>query len=47
MKDGEGNDEGFKLDVIVAASGFGNKEQQILSEVCMFFITKHHFLMEL
>lgn len=33
MEEGDENGEGFKLDVVVAASGFGNKEQQILSEV--------------
>lgn len=32
----EGEDEGpgFRLDVVVAASGFGGKETKILEEVC-------------
>ncbi|KLO20210.1 RIO1-domain-containing protein [Schizopora paradoxa] len=32
LDEGDENGENFKLDVVVAASGFGNKEQQILSE---------------
>jgi len=32
MEEGDEGGDGFKLDVVVAASGFGNKEQQILAE---------------
>lgn len=35
LKDGEkGESEGFRLDVMVAASGFGGKEQEELQKVC-------------
>lgn len=31
--DGEEDEQGFRLDVVVAASGFGGKEMKILDEV--------------
>ena len=34
MKEGSEDDEGFKLDVVVAASGFKQSEQRVLEEVC-------------
>ena len=33
LKEGEGKDEGFQLDVVVAASGFSKKEMKTLEEV--------------
>jgi RIO kinase 2 len=34
LKEG-GDDEGFRLDVVVAASGFKRAEQRALEEVCL------------
>ena len=32
--EGENEEQGFRLDVVVAASGFGGKETKVLEEVC-------------
>lgn len=39
VNEGAENDgEGFRLDVVVSASGFGRKEARILEEVSIYFV---------
>ena len=43
MKDGEEKGEGFKLDVVVAASGFTKKDMSTLEEVSFLTLRKEVF----
>jgi RIO kinase 2 len=36
LREGDDSDQGFRLDVMVSASGFGGKEQAELEKVCYF-----------